>query len=76
MASTKTGRRGWAQPELPGLRLLGTDEVAEMLGIKAATVRSWRVKGCGPDYFRIGAQVRYDARAVEAWVRAQAVSPR
>jgi excisionase family DNA binding protein len=52
-------------------RLLSTEEVAEVLGRPARTLRQWRYLGEGPRYLKVGATVRYRARDVESWLEAQ-----
>jgi excisionase family DNA binding protein len=56
-------------------RLLSTEEVAEVLGRPARTLRQWRYLGEGPRYLKVGATVRYRARDVEAWLEAQEQEP-
>jgi excisionase family DNA binding protein len=51
--------------------LMSTEEVAEVLGRPARTLRQWRYLGEGPRYLKVGATVRYRARDVEEWLRAQ-----
>ena len=50
--------------------LMSTEEVAEVLGRPARTLRQWRYLGVGPRYLKVGAAVRYRARDVEEWLRA------
>ena len=56
-------------------RLLSTEEVAEILGRPARTLRQWRYLGGGPRYLKVGATVRYRTRDVEAWLEAQEQEP-
>lgn len=56
-------------------RLLSTEEVAEFLGRPPRTLRQWRYLGEGPRYLKVGATVRYRARDVEAWLKAQEQEP-
>jgi excisionase family DNA binding protein len=56
-------------------RLLSTEEVAKVLGRPARTLRQWRYLGEGPRYLKVGATVRYRARDVEAWLKAQEQEP-
>jgi predicted DNA-binding transcriptional regulator AlpA len=53
-------------------RLLIEQEVAEVLGKPARTLRQWRYLGVGPRYIKVGLSVRYRARDVEQWIEAQA----
>ena len=50
-------------------------QVAEVLGKPPRTLRQWRYLGAGPKYLKVGATVRYRARDVEAWLRAQEQEP-
>jgi Helix-turn-helix domain len=50
---------------------MSTEEVAEVLGRPPRTLRQWRYLNQGPRYLKVGATVRYRARDVEDWLRAQ-----
>jgi len=52
-------------------RLMSTEEVAEVLGRPPRTLRQWRYLGEGPKYLKVGATVRYRARDIEKWLKAQ-----
>ena len=52
-------------------KLMSINEVAEILGIPAATLYGWRYKGEGPRGYRVGRFVRYRRSAVEAWLEKQ-----
>lgn len=53
-------------------RLLTTAEAAEYLGLKPATLETWRWAGKGPSYLKLhGASVRYRRRDLERWVEEQ-----
>jgi excisionase family DNA binding protein len=56
-------------------RLLSTEEVAEVLGRPARTLRQWRYRKEGPRYIKVGLTVRYKAVDVERWIEAQAQEP-
>jgi hypothetical protein len=56
-----------------GLRLMSTEETAEYIteaGVRtsARTLESWRRKGTGPGFVRIGGRVRYRPAAVRQWL--------
>lgn len=51
-------------------RLLTTVEVAEMLRISRRTLETWRLRGRGPAYIRVGRRVGYRPEAVEQWLHA------
>lgn len=50
---------------------LSTEEVAELLGIEANTLRTWReTPGKGPAFSRVSSRiVRYHIMSIEAWLR-------
>ena len=52
-------------------KLLNTDDAAEILGVKTATLRIWRMQGKGPNFIKIGALVRYDETELERWKASQ-----
>jgi len=53
-------------------RLLTDSEAAEQLGVSAATLRSWRCRGIGPDFIKMGsgskAPVRYSATDIAQFI--------
>ena len=50
-------------------RTLTDVEVAERLGVSRFTVRSWRLKGCGPRFLKMGRAVRYRSQDVDEYER-------
>ena len=59
-------------------KLLNTDEVAEILGLSSATLRTWRWSGVGPKYFSLpgtNGSVRYKRQEVELWLNGNAIDP-
>ena len=50
-------------------RTLTDIEVAERLGVSRFTVRSWRLKGVGPRFLKMGRAVRYRCRDVDEYER-------
>lgn len=54
------------------IKLLTQDQVAEMLGVKTETMRHWRMRGTGPIFTKIGANVRYSEAHVLAFINAGA----
>ena len=48
-------------------------DVAAMLGVSVRTVRSWRTdqRRGGPDYLKIGMNVRYSAQAIVEYLHRQ-----
>ncbi len=51
---------------------VGTQEVADCLGVPPATVAQWRYRGLGPQGYRVGRFVKYRMSEVVAWVESQA----
>ena len=50
-------------------RTLTDVEVAERLGVSRFTVRSWRLKGVGPKFLKMGRAVRYRSQDVDEYER-------
>jgi excisionase family DNA binding protein len=50
-------------------RTLTDIQVAERLGVSRFTVRSWRLKGVGPRFLKMGRAVRYRAQDVDEYER-------
>ncbi len=47
--------------------LIDTAEASRIAGPAVATLETMRVRGGGPEYFKIGAAVRYTRRACFKW---------
>lgn len=52
-------------------RLLDTNEVAGILGLKAQSIRLMRLRGSGPKFCRIGSRVRYLESDVHSFICAR-----
>jgi len=50
-------------------RTLTDSEVASRLGVSRFTVRSWRLKGVGPRFLKMGRAVRYRSQDVDEYER-------
>ncbi len=50
-------------------RTLTDVEVAARLGVSRFTVRSWRLKGLGPRFLKMGRAVRYRSQDVDQYER-------
>ena len=50
-------------------RILTDVQVAEKLGVSRFTVRSWRLKGVGPRFLKMGRAVRYRSQDVDEYER-------
>lgn len=48
--------------------LLGTEQLAALLGVPVATLYAWRNKGEGPKAIKVGRHVKYRPTDVEAWL--------
>jgi excisionase family DNA binding protein len=71
MAQSRHARFTARREECGMERLMSTEEVAEVLGRPARTLRQWRYLNQGPRYLKVGATVRYRARDIEKWLEAQ-----
>lgn len=49
------------------IRLLRTDEAAELLGLSPRTLEKHRTYGTGPVYRKLGGRVVYDAADLQIW---------
>lgn len=53
----------------PSSQLLSTAQVSNLLNLRAATLKKWRVLGTGPKYIRVGTRtVRYRLADVKRFV--------
>lgn len=55
--------------------MMSIDELAEVLGVSAPTIRGWRRAGEGPPAYRIGGQLRYSTADVAAWLATRRIKP-
>ena len=60
-------KHSFASPS--GKTTLTDIEVAERLGVSRFTVRSWRLKGVGPRFLKMGRAVRYRPQDVDEYER-------
>ena len=56
-------------------RTLTDIEVAARLGVSRFTVRSWRLKGLGPRFMKMGRAVRYRPEDVQEYEQRVLVNP-
>ena len=90
MAETIVGNAGvklddWQDPhvsqqsstavEAASRRTLTDIEVAVRLGVSRFTVRSWRLKGVGPRFLKMGRAVRYRPEDVQEYEQRVLVNP-
>ncbi len=63
----------------PPTRMLTSEQAAKYLGTNTHTLSSWRYKGEGPTYVRMGGGmrgiVRYPLDALEDWIKAHTITP-
>jgi hypothetical protein len=43
-------------------------DTSELLGVSTGTLRSWRERGDGPEWLRVGKLIKYAPGDVEAWL--------
>jgi excisionase family DNA binding protein len=55
----------------PGDQLLGSQDLADYLGVPLRTVYVWAARGTGPERVRVGRHTRYRMSAVNAWLDAK-----
>ncbi len=62
---------GWEESSTSSAtkRTLTDVEVARRLGVSRFTVRSWRLKGVGPRFLKLGRAVRYRPQDVDEYER-------
>lgn len=56
-------------------KLLDSDEVAQILGVRRTTLEAWRCRGEGPAFIRVGRLPRYRPEALDAYLQARTQSP-
>ena len=56
------------------LALLRTPQAANLLGVSISTLEHMRSYGIGPDYIRVGRQVRYSLDDIMVFLEANTVS--
>ena len=48
--------------------LLKEAEAARFLRLKPKTLREWRSRGCGPQFYRVGGAIRYDQKHLQQFL--------
>ena len=56
--------------------LLKEKDVAELIDVHQVTLSVWRRSGQGPEYIKIGKNVRYRRSAIEKWLEDRTITPR
>ena len=59
----------------PDDRLLNQESAAALIGVKPLTLATWRHKGRGPPFIKVGRNAFYKATDIERWLNEQAVVP-
>lgn len=54
-----------------GTDLLDEARLAAKLDVSRSTLQSWRYRGCGPRFIKIGRLIRYRVADVDAYLRGQ-----
>lgn len=49
-------------------------QAAERLGVAPYTIRSWRRKGVGPEYVKIGGRFYYTEKQIADYIRSRTVT--
>ena len=49
-------------------------QVAELLGLPVRTLQSWRLRGGGPEFYKIGRSVRYKRSDLDEWLAGRKAS--
>lgn len=55
---------------------LKNDEAAAALGVKPATLKTWRWRGVGPAFVRVNGAIRYDPVDIAVYLGERRVEPR
>lgn len=50
------------------VKLLSTVEAAHLLGVSPATLETWRCRGGGPPFVKVGSRVLYEPEALASYV--------
>lgn len=50
------------------VKLLSTVEAAHLLGVSPATLETWRCRGGGPPFVKVGSRVLYEPEALASYI--------
>ena len=56
--------------------LLTPDDVSRLLQVPKSTIYGWRLRGEGPEGFRVGRHLRYRRGDMNAWVEKRKIEER
>jgi len=54
--------------------LLTEIQAAELLNLSTRTLQSWRIKGGGPRFLKLGRAIRYRVADLNEWLEARALA--
>lgn len=57
-------------------RLLRVTDLTNIFGVKKQTVYNWNSLGIGPKAYKVGREIRYRERDVEAWLESKEIQPK
>ena len=57
------------------LDYLDSEAASKYIGVSRRAVESWRQRGIGPPYHKVGRLVRYTASDIDAWLESVRVVP-
>lgn len=63
-------REGTSQPRY----LMNSQQAAQHLGVRNETMATWRHRGTGPNYIKVGSTVRYRKNDLEDFLRQREVT--
>lgn len=61
--------------EVLEMDFLNTKQVSELLGVEPITLAIWRHRNRGPSYVKIGGNVRYYRKDIDAYLKRGTVKP-
>lgn len=56
--------------------MLTTKQAAKVLGLSPLTLSTWRCRGQGPKFVKLGNLVRYRKNDLDTWLRERTVDPK
>ena len=56
-------------------RFIDTNELADIMDVPVSTVRTWRSRGQGPRFTRVGRTLRFSTADVIAWLQENTHDP-
>ena len=56
--------------------LIRERDAAKIIDVHKMTLAGWRHEGRGPEYIKIGKNIRYRRSAIEKWLEDRTITPR